>query len=79
MNQLGSSYVTQGDRKICDLPPLPPASVVERRPSGIPHFPDSTSPELASSPIGWSGLHTANQNGGDLYPYDDETGQSGDM
>jgi hypothetical protein len=57
----------------------PPAAGVQRRPGRIPHFPDSTSPRLALSPIGQSGLHTANQNGGDLYPYDDETSQSGDM
>ncbi len=44
-----------------------------------PHFSDSTSPRPAASPIGWSGPHTANQNGGDLYPYDDETGQAGHM
>jgi hypothetical protein len=36
---------------------------------------NSTSPGPASSPIGRSMLHTANQNGGDLYPSDDETGQ----
>ncbi len=39
----------------------------------FPHFSDSTSPRLAAFPIGWSGSHTANLNGGDLYPYDDET------
>ncbi len=72
MCEPGRSYVTQGDRKIRNLPPLPPATV-------ILHFPDSTSPGPASSPIGRSGPQTANQNGRDLYPYDDETGQSGDM
>jgi hypothetical protein len=43
-------------------------------PGGFPGFPNSTSPGPASSPIGRSGLHTANQNGGDLYRYDNETG-----
>jgi hypothetical protein len=54
----------------------PPATVVERRPQRDPAF---SSPRPASSPIGRSEPHTTNQNGGDLYPYDDETGQSGDM
>jgi hypothetical protein len=45
----------------------------------FPHFPDSTCPGPAASPIGWSRTHTANQNGGDLNPYDDETGQLGHM
>ncbi len=43
-----------------------------------PAFPDSTSPGPASSPIGQSGPHTANQNG-DLYCYDNETGKEGHM
>jgi hypothetical protein len=42
-------------------------------------FFDSTSPGPAASPIGWSGPHTANQNEGDLYPFDDETSQEGYM
>ncbi len=79
MNQLGRPYITQGDTKNSDLPPLPHATVVQQHPGGIPHFPDPTSPGLASSPIGRKGPHTANQNRGDLYPYDDETRQDGDM
>jgi hypothetical protein len=42
VNQLGRSYVTQGDRKIRDLPPLPPplppATVVQWRPRRVPGF-----------------------------------------
>jgi hypothetical protein len=80
VNWLGRSYVTQGDRKIHDLPPLPPpATVVQRETWWDPDFPDSTSPGPSSSPFGRSGPHTANQNGGDLYPYDNETGQDCDM
>ncbi len=79
MNRLGRSYVTQGDRKICDLPPLPPAIIVQQRPWLVLDFPDSTSPGPASSSIGRSGPHTANLNGGDLYHYDNETGKEGHM
>jgi hypothetical protein len=42
VNRLGRSYVTQGDRKILDLPPLPhpspPATVVQWRPRRVPGF-----------------------------------------
>ncbi len=38
-------------------------------PGGFPGFPDSTSPGPASAPIGQSGPHTANQNGGGLHSY----------
>jgi hypothetical protein len=38
VNRLGSSYMTQGDRKIHDLPPLPPATVVQQRPRRDPTF-----------------------------------------
>jgi hypothetical protein len=31
VNRLGRSYVTQGDRKIRDLPPPPPETVVQQR------------------------------------------------
>ncbi len=75
MNRLGRSYVTEGDRKIRDLSPPPPATLYSRDPGGSPDFPDSTFPGPASSPIGRSRPHTANQNGGDLYHCDDETGQ----
>jgi hypothetical protein len=79
VNRLGRSYVTQGDRKIRDLPLVPPCHCsAAETPAGSRIF-HSTSPGLASSPIGRSGPHTANQNGGDLYPYDDETSHSGDM
>ncbi len=40
-------------------------------------FPDYTSPGPALSPIGRSGLHTANQNGGGLYRDDNETRKVG--
>ncbi len=79
MNRLGKSYVTQGDRKICDLLPLSPATVVQQRPPGwFPGFPISTSPGPASFPIGKSG-YTTNQNGGDLYRYENETSKEGHM
>jgi hypothetical protein len=51
----------------------------EWSPRSFPHFSDSASPGPAESPIGWSGPLTTNQNGGDPYPYDDETGQEGHM
>jgi hypothetical protein len=57
--------------------PFPPATVVSGDPGGFPDFPDSTSPGPASTPIGQSGPHRANQNGGDLYRYDNETGKEG--
>jgi hypothetical protein len=71
--------VTQGDRKICDLLPLPPPQKYSGDPSGFPGFPNSTSPGPALSPIGRSEPHTANQNGGDLYRYENETGKEGHM
>jgi hypothetical protein len=37
-NRLGRSYVTQGDRKIRDFPPLPLVTVVQRRPWRDPAF-----------------------------------------
>ncbi len=38
VNSQGRSYVTQGDRKIRDLPPFPSATVVEWRPLRDPGF-----------------------------------------
>jgi hypothetical protein len=76
MKQLGRSYMTQaifsdwpagnperwrqGNRP----PPPPPPG---RQCHCFPHFSDSTSPGLEESPIGWSGLHIANQNEGSLH------------
>ncbi len=48
-------------------PPLPLQCSGD--PGGFPGFPDSTSPGPASAPIGQSGPHTANQNGGGLNSY----------
>ncbi len=79
VNRLGRSYVTQWDRKIRDLTPLPPPLKCSGDPSRFPDFPDSTSPGPVSTPIGRSGPHTANKNGGDLYRYDSETGKEGHM
>jgi hypothetical protein len=56
-------------------PPLPQLYCGD--PGGSPGLPDSTSPGPASFPIGRSGPHTANQNGGDLYRYENETGKEG--
>jgi hypothetical protein len=61
--------------------PSPPATVVQYSgdPGGSLGFPDCTSPGPASFPIGRSGPHTANQNGGGLYRYENETGKEGHM
>jgi hypothetical protein len=89
VNRLGRSYVTQllhsdwparGQERWRqeNLPPCTPSPstrVTVQQWCNFPHFPDSTSPGPAASPTGWSGLHTANQNGWDLYPKNDETGQ----
>jgi hypothetical protein len=56
--------------------PPPPLSAAELTVNSCV-FPDSSSLGLASAPIGWSGQDIASQNGGDLYPYNDETGQKG--
>jgi hypothetical protein len=71
VNRLDRSYATQGDRKIRDVPPLPPATAVQWRSRRVPG--------PASTPVGRSGPHTANQNEGDLYRYDNETDKEGHM
>ncbi len=94
VNRLGRSYVTQSSPfwlagwkswevetwKSATLPPPPHPSYSVAVVTAVSlHFSDSTSPGPAECPIGWWGPHTANQNGGDLYPYDDETGQESHM
>jgi hypothetical protein len=61
------------------FPPSPPPLQCSGDPGGFPDFPDSTSPGPASTPVGRSGPHTANQNEGDLYCYDNETDKEGHM
>jgi hypothetical protein len=65
--------------KSATFPPPPLPTVLSVDPGGFLDFPDYSSPGPASSPIGWSRPHTANQNGGDLYHYDNETGKVGHM
>ncbi len=59
--------------------PPPPATIVQQRPQRVPGCSRLHLYRAALSPMGQSGPHTANQNGGDLYRYGNETGKEGHM